>query len=116
MFEGHVADLFGLEFEEWMEQNHVIGDFVSWSELEILPDNHPEHDKSLEEYMGDEETAVELIANNHSTITITLSSGKIVEKSDDFPENLLSELKDMAINGSFKIHLKSCIVDGKSES
>ncbi|MGY8755651.1 MAG: hypothetical protein ACKVIR_08165 [Candidatus Poseidoniales archaeon] len=115
MFEDHVADLFGLEFEEWMEQNHVIGEFVSWSEVEILPDNHPEHDRSLEEYMEDEETAVNLIANN-GHIIITLTSGKIVEKSDDFPENLLGELKDMAINGPFKIHLKKFRVVWKSES
>jgi hypothetical protein len=107
MFEDHVADLFGLKFEEWMDKNHVIsGGFVSWSEAEILPDNHPEHDKSLEEYMEDEETAVELIANNNSHIIITLTSGKIAEKSEDFPEDLLGELKDMAINGPFKVQLK----------
>ena len=106
MFEDHVADLFGLEFEEWMEKNHVIsGGFGSWSEVVILPDDHPDHDKSLEEYMDDEETAVELIANN-GHIIITLHSAKIVEKSDDFPDNLLDELKEMAINGPFKVQLK----------
>tara|TARA_B100001741_G_scaffold307514_1_gene302461 strand:+ start:643 stop:990 length:348 start_codon:yes stop_codon:yes gene_type:complete len=96
MFEDHVADLFGLEFEEWMEKNHVIsGGFVSWSEIVILPDDHPDHDKSLEEYMDDEETAVELIANN-GHIIITLHSAKIVEKSDDFPEELIQQLIEMA--------------------
>tara|TARA_B100001564_G_scaffold183767_1_gene154453 strand:+ start:707 stop:1054 length:348 start_codon:yes stop_codon:yes gene_type:complete len=96
MFEDHVADLFGLEFEEWMEKNHVIsGGFVSWSEVVILPDDHPDHDKSLEEYMDDEETAVELIANN-GHIIITLHSAKIVEKSDDFPEELIQQLIEMA--------------------
>jgi len=96
MFEDHVADLFGLEFEEWMEKNHVIsGGFVSWSEVVILPDDHPDHDKSLDEYMDDEETAVELIANN-GHIIITLHSAKIVEKSDDFPEELIQQLIEMA--------------------
>ena len=96
MFEDHVADLFGLDFEEWMEKNHVIsGGFVSWSEVVILPDDHPDHDKSLEEYMDDEETAVELIANN-GHIIITLHSAKIVEKSDDFPEELIQQLIEMA--------------------
>ena len=96
MFEDHVADLFGLEFEEWMEKNHIIsGGFVSWSEVVILPDDHPDHDKSLEEYMDDEETAVELIANN-GHIIITLHSAKIVEKSDDFPEELIQQLIEMA--------------------
>lgn len=96
MFEDHVADLFGLEFEEWMEKNNVIGGgFVSWSEVVILPDDHPDHDKSLEEYMDDEETAVELIANN-GYIIITLHSAKIVEKSGDFPEELIKQLIEMA--------------------
>jgi hypothetical protein len=96
MFEDHVADLFGLDFEEWMEKNHIIsGGFVSWSEVVILPDDHPDHDKSLEEYMDDEETAVELIANN-GHIIITLHSAKIVEKSDDFPEELIQQLIEMA--------------------
>lgn len=96
MFEDHVADLFGLEFEEWMEKNHVIsGGFVSWSEVVILPDDHPDYEKSLEEYMDDEETAVHLIANN-GHIIITLHSAKIVEKSDDFPEELIKQLIEMA--------------------
>ena len=96
MFEDHVADLFGLEFEEWMGKNHVIsGGFVSWSEVDILPDDHPDHDKSLEEYMDDEETAVHLIANN-GHIIITLHSAKIVEKSEDFPEELIQQLIEMA--------------------
>jgi hypothetical protein len=106
MFEDHVADLFGLDFFEWMEKNHIIGGgFVSWSEVVILPDDHPDHDKSLEEYMDDEETAVVLMAHN-GHIIITLHSAKIVEKSDDFPDNLLDELKEMAINGPFKVQLK----------
>ena len=106
MFDDHVADLFGLGFEEWMEKNHVVGGgFVSWSKVVILPDDHPDHDKSLKEYMDNEEIAVELIANN-GHIIITLHSAKIVEKSDDFPDNLLDELKMMAKNGPFKVQLK----------
>ena len=105
MFDDYVADLFGLGFEEWMEKNHVVGGgFVSWSKVVILPDDHPDHDKSLKEYMDDEEIAFELIANN-GHIIITLHSAKIVEKSDDFPDNLLDELKVMATNGPFKTQL-----------
>ena len=96
MFEDHVADLFGLDFEEWMGKNHIIvGGFVSWSEVVILPDDHPDHDKSLEDYMDDEETAVELIANN-GHIIITLHSAKIVEESGDFPKELIIQLMEMA--------------------
>ena len=103
MFDDRVVGLFGLGFEEWMEKNHIVGGgFVSWSKVVILPDDHPDHDKSLKEYMEDEEIAVELIANN-GHIIITLHSAKIVEKSDDFPDNLLDELKMMATNGPFKV-------------
>jgi len=106
MFDDHVAGLFGLGFEEWMEKNHIVGGgFVSWSKVVILPDDHPDHDKSLKEYMDDEEIAFELIAND-GHIIITLHSAKIVEKSDDFPDNLLDELKMMAKNGPFKVQLK----------
>ena len=38
MFDDHLADLFGLEFDNWMEKNNVIAEFVSWSEIEVLPD------------------------------------------------------------------------------
>ena len=106
MFDERVVGLFGLGFEEWMEKNHIVGGgFVSWSKVVILPDDHPDHDKSLKEYMEDEEIAVELIANN-GHIIITLNSAKIVEKSNDFPDNLLDELKMMATNGPFKVQLK----------
>ena len=106
MFEDHVADLFGPEFDEWMGKNNVIsGGFVSWSKIEVLPDDHPDHDKSLEEYSEDEETAVHLIAPN-GHIVITLNSATIVEKSEDFPEHLLNELKEMARNGPVKFQLK----------
>ena len=106
MFDNRVVGLFGIGFEEWMEKNHILGGgFVSWSEVVILPDDHPDHDKSLREYMEDEEIAVKLIANN-GHIIITLHSAKIVEKSDDFPDNLLDELKMMATNGPFKVQLK----------
>ena len=106
MFDDRVVGLFDLGFEEWMEKNHIVGGgFVSWSKVVILPDDHPDHDKSLKEYMEDEEIAVELIANN-GHIIITLHSAKIVEKSDDFPDNLLDELKMMATNGPFKLQLK----------
>ena len=107
MFEDHVVDLFGLNFEDWMDENQVIGGgFVEWSELEILPDDHPEHEDSMEKYLEDSETAMELITNDGHSILITLPSGTIVEKSDDFPNNLLDELKEMAINGPFKVQLK----------
>jgi len=107
MFEDHVIDLFGLNFEDWMDENKVIGGgFVEWSELEILPDDHPEYEDSMEKYLEDSETAMELITNDGHLILITLSSGTIVEKSDEFPNNLLDELKEMAINGPFKVQLK----------
>ncbi len=106
MFEDHIADLFGSEFENWIEKNDMIAEFVSWSEIEILPDDHPDHAKSLEEYMEDEKTAVNLFGGSNGNIIITLSSGTIVEKSDNFPKNLLDELKEMAINGPFKVQLK----------
>jgi len=107
----HLADLFGdlKEFEDWMEKNQLIhGGFSSWSKLEILPDDHPEHEKSLEEYMEDQEMAVQLIIANDSKtyITITLNSGTIAEKTENFPDNLLDELKKMAMNGPFKVQLK----------
>ena len=105
MFEDHLADLFGSKFENWIEKNDMIAEFVSWSEIEILPDDHPDHAKSLEESAEDHQTAVNLWGSN-GNIIITLSSGTIVEKSDNFPKNLLDELKEMAINGPFKVQLK----------
>jgi hypothetical protein len=106
MFDDHLADLFGLEFDNWMEKNNVIAEFVSWSEIEVLPDDHPDHAKSLEEYSEDEETAVHLYGGSNGNIIITLNSATIVEKSEDFPEHLLNELKEMAINGPVKFQLK----------
>ena len=107
MFEDYVVDLFGLNFEDWMDENHVIsGGFCNWSELEILPDDHPEHKDSMEEYLEDSKIAIQLITNNGHQIQIILYSGTIVEKSDNFPNNLLDELKEMAINGPLKLQLK----------
>ena len=106
MFEDFVVDLFGLDFEEWMDKNQVVSaGFIHWSELEVLPDDHPEHKASLEENMEDGEVAIHLIANS-GNITIVLSSGTIVEKSNDFPDDLLSDLKSMAENGPSKVQLK----------
>ena len=107
MFEGHVVDLFGLNFEDWMDENQVIsGGFCEWSELEILPDDHPGHKDSMEKHLEDSEIAMELITNDGHLILITLSSGTIVKKADDFPNNLLDDLKEMAKNGPFKVQLK----------
>lgn len=106
MFEDHLIDLFGMEFENWLEKNNMICEFVSWSRIEILPDTHPNHAKSLEEYMQDEETAVYLRGEKNIEITITLNSAVIVEKSEDFPEHILDQLKEMASSGPIKSQLK----------
>ena len=106
MFEDDLADLFGSEIENWIEKNNMIAEFISWSEIEILPDDHPDHANSLEEYAEDEETAVNFFGGSNGNIVITLNSAKIVEKSEGFPEHLLNELKELAINGPFKVQLK----------
>ena len=108
VFEDHVFDLFGDGFEDWMEKNNVLPDiFISWSELEILPDDHPDHEKSLEAYLEDDVPALPLIFPNGHRITITLEGHpRIVEISVDFPEEMLTELKELARNGPQKSVLK----------
>ena len=106
MFDDHLADLFGPELEIWMEKNNLTAEFLSWSKIEVLPDNHPDHDKSLEEYSEDEETAVHLYRDSDVSIIVTLHSAGIVEKSENFPEHLLNELKEMALSGLVKYQLK----------
>jgi len=106
MFDDHLAELFGPKLDNWMEKNNLIGEFISWSEIEVLPDNHPEHDKSLEEFSEDEETAFHLRGDSNVSIIVTLHSATIVEKSENFPEHLLNELKEMALSGQVKYQLK----------
>jgi len=95
MFEDHMIDLFGLEIEDWIDENDIIAEFVSWSEILVLPDNHPDHSDSLERYFDDEETAVNFLISKEN-LMITLNSAKIVEKSNDFPQELISQLIEMA--------------------
>jgi len=95
MFEDHMIDLFGLEIEDWIDENDIIAEFVSWSEILVLPDNHPDHSDSLERYFDDEETAVNFLISQEN-LMITLNSAKIVEKSNDFPQELISQLIEMA--------------------
>jgi len=95
MFEDHMIDLFGLEIEDWIDENDIIAEFVSWSEILVLPDNHPDHSDSLERYFDDEETAVNFLISQEN-LMITLNSAKIVEKSDDFPAHLFEQLNAMA--------------------
>ena len=106
MMEDHVMDLFGEHFEEWMDNNGVIsGGFCSWSETPSLPEDHPEHASSLEANLESAEVAIELITSDGEKVTITLSSGIVVEKSDNFPVKLMDELKEMALKGPSKVHL-----------
>ena len=114
MFDDHLAELFCPELENWMEKNNLIGEFISWSKIEVLPDNHPDHEKSLEEHSEDEETSIHIYGNPgdaswtlpNVSIVVTLHSATIVEKSEKFPEHLLNELKQMASSGQVKYQLK----------
>ena len=95
MFEEHILDFFGPDFDSWMDKNGLTCVVVSWSNLTILPDDHPDYEKSLKEYIEDEETAFN-ICGSQGNITVTYDSAKIVEVSEGFPEPLLLELKGFA--------------------
>ena len=58
MFEDHLFDLFGLEIEDWIDKNSIVAEFIHWSEVMILPDNHPEHSETLERNLEESEIAV----------------------------------------------------------
>ena len=79
MFEDHLIDLFGLEIEDWIDENSIVADFIHWSELMILPDNHPEHSETLERNLEESEIAVNF-SPLQTNLMITLGSAKIVEK------------------------------------
>ena len=97
MFEDHLFDLFGLEIEDWIEENNIVAEFIHWSEVMILPDNHPEHSETLEQNFEDSEIAVNFSPlHSEANLMITLDSAKIVEKSGDFPKELIVQLIEMA--------------------
>jgi len=96
MFEDHIYDFFGEKLDSWLDANGLILVVCSWSEVEILPDNHPDHEKSLEEYMESEKLAFEISGNEQVSITIGYHSAKVLEISENFPEHLLAEMKEFA--------------------
>ena len=97
MFEDHLIDLFGLEIEDWIDENSIVADFIHWSELMILPDNHPEHSETLKRNLEESEIAVNFSPlHSEANLMITLGSAKIVEKSGDFPKELIVQLIEMA--------------------
>ena len=97
MFEDHLFDLFGLEIEDWMDENSIVAEFIHWSEVMILPDNHPDHSETLEQNFEDSKIAVNFSQlHGEGNIMITLDSAKIVEKSGDFPKELILQLMKMA--------------------
>ena len=97
MFEDHLFDLFGLEIEDWMDENSIVAEFIHWSEVMILPDNHPDHSETLERNFEDSEIAVNFSPlHGEGNMMITLDSAKIVEKSGDFPKELILQLMKMA--------------------
>ena len=97
MFEDHLYDLFGLEIEEWTNQNEIIAEFIHWSEVMILPDNHPDHSETLERNFEESEIAVNFSPlHSEGNLMITLDSAKIVEISEVFPEELILQLIEMA--------------------
>ena len=97
MFEDHLIDVFGLEIEDWIDENSIVAEFIHWSEVMILPDNHPEHSETLKRNFEESEVAVNFSPLHcEANVMITLGSAKIVEKSDDFPKELILQLIEMA--------------------
>ena len=97
MFEDHLYDLFGLEIEEWTNQNEIIAEFIHWSEVIILPDDQIGHSESLARNFEESEVAVNFSQlYGKGNITITLNSAKIVDKSLDFPKELILQLMVMS--------------------
>jgi hypothetical protein len=96
MFEDHIYEFFGENLDSWLDANDLILLVCSWSDVEVLPDNHPDHEKSLEESMESEELAFEISGNEQASITIGYHSAKVLEISEDFPEQLLAEMKEFA--------------------
>ena len=96
MFEDHIYDFFGENLDSWLDANGLILLVCYWSDVEVLPDNHPEHEKSFEESMESEELAFEISGNEQASITIGYHSAKVLEISEDFPEQLLAEMKKFA--------------------
>ena len=96
MFEDHIYEFFGENLDSWLDANDLILLVCSWSDVEVLPDNHPDHDKSLEESLESEELAFEISGNEQASITIGYHSAKVLEISENFPEQLLAEMKEFA--------------------
>ncbi|GEM_PF-3879140 len=97
MFEDHLFDLFGSGIEDWMEENEVIAEFVSWSERVILDDDQTGHRDSLEINYEEAEIAVNfLLLHGEGNLMIALDSAKIVEISEGFPKTLMQQLIEMA--------------------
>ena len=108
MFGDHLFDLFGLEIEGWMDENSIVAEFIHWSEVMILPDNHPDHSETLERNFEESEIAVNLSPlHSEGNLMITLDSAKNVEESGDFPKELISQLIKMASTPLTKHHFLS---------
>ena len=96
MFEDHIYGFFGEKLDSWLEANGLDLTIGDWSEVEILPDDHPDHEKSLEEYFETSSLVFEIFGDNQIRIIIEYHSGKIIEISENFPEQILAEMKDFA--------------------
>jgi len=98
MFGDHILDFFGPTFDSWLEENKLLLECISYSDIEILSDDHPGHQKSLEDYMEDQELAFAISSYHlfYSKIVIGSESAKVLEISKEFPESLLAELKSFA--------------------
>ncbi len=97
MFEDHLFDLFGLGIGDWMDENSIVAESVSWSERVILDDDQTGHRDSLEINYEEAEIAVNfLLLHGEGNLMIALDSAKIVEISVGFPKTLMQQLIEMA--------------------
>ena len=97
MFEDHLFDLFSMGIEDWMKENEVILEFVSWSERVIVENDQPGHRDFLEINCEESEIAVNFLPfHGEGNLMIALYSAKIVEISEGFPKMLVQQLIEMA--------------------